>query len=330
MIPDMPTLYLTGVPNKLSSEHGAVNGGQINWGTFFTGVCRKERLIQRWWRVAIRLSVNPTVQKLAAWSCCATGGALTCSSVTGVNGAKHLKNDDIQKKIFHLSFHGAKESTWVVLIGRSINKQDQKTQTLGDLTERHSSQTSSKTPPRNRKCTEGALAVTLEVLWNLSCQSLGSRVCVCVCEYSNADRCKQRCLWSVTLALSAGAAWLLALLPTWTWCCFQSRLFSDVAQERHREGAAVSGEIGLPLPIIVNIMRADRRAGCWDAGRGRAAWESAAKTHPLRPKLHLIYMFTLLNLSQDAGREKSSFLLILGEKISSFSAKSRSLLCCGK
>lgn len=30
MIPDMPTLYLTGVPNKLSSEHAAVNGGQIN------------------------------------------------------------------------------------------------------------------------------------------------------------------------------------------------------------------------------------------------------------------------------------------------------------
>lgn len=79
-----------------------------------------------------------------------------------------------------------------------------------------------------------------------------------------------------------------------------------MAQERRREGAAVSGEIGLPLPIIVNIMRADRRAGRWDAGRGGAAWESAAKTHPLRPKLHLIYMFTLLNLSQEKSLPFSS------------------------
>lgn len=30
MIPDVPTSYFTGVPNKLSSEHAAVNGGQIN------------------------------------------------------------------------------------------------------------------------------------------------------------------------------------------------------------------------------------------------------------------------------------------------------------
>lgn len=151
-------------------------------------------------------------------------------------------------------------------------------------------------------------------------------MCVCLSTVK-ADRCKQRCLWSVTLALLAGAARLLALRPTWTWCCFQSCLFSDVAQERRREGAAVSGEIGLPLPIIVNIMRADRRAGRWDAGRRGAAWESAAKTHPLRPKLHLIYMFTLLNLSLEKSLPFSSSS---GKKISSFSAKSCSLLCCGK
>lgn len=154
MIPDMPTLYFTGVPNKLSSEHAAVNGGQINWGTLFTGVCRR---IQRWWRGAVRLSVNPTVQKLAACSCCAAGGALTCSSVTGVNGAKHLKNDDIQKKIFHLSFHEPNKSTWVVLIGWSINKQDQNAQMLGDLTGCHSSQTSLKTPHGTGSAKRGRL-----------------------------------------------------------------------------------------------------------------------------------------------------------------------------
>lgn len=71
-----------------------------------------------------------------------------------------------------------------------------------------------------------------------------------------------------------------------------SSLFRRGAGAAQRGGcvAGVLPEIGLPLSIIVNIIPADRQAGRREATRGGAF---SAKTHPLKPKLFLIYMFRL-------------------------------------
>lgn len=84
---------------------------------------------------------------------------------------------------------------------------------------------------------------------------------------------------------------------TWrSWCSISSLLKCGAG--RRREVAAVPGvlgEIGLPSPIIVNIIPADRQAGRsrgrGAGGAGLLATERSSKTHPLRPKLFLIYMF---------------------------------------
>lgn len=71
-------------------------------------------------------------------------------------------------------------------------------------------------------------------------------------------------------------------------------LFSISSLSKRGAGAAQRGgcvaEIGLPLPIIVNIILPDRQAGRREATRGGGL---SAKTHPLKPKLFLIYMFRL-------------------------------------
>lgn len=54
---------------------------------------------------------------------------------------------------------------------------------------------------------------------------------------------------------------------TWCWRYFQAHLFSNVEQRWHREVAAWLAEIGLPLPIIVNIIPPDRHAGRTEATR---------------------------------------------------------------
>lgn len=71
-----------------------------------------------------------------------------------------------------------------------------------------------------------------------------------------------------------------------------SSLFRRGAGAAQRGGcvAGVLAEIGLPRSIIVNIIPADRQAGRREATRGGAF---SAKTHPLKPKLFLIYMFRL-------------------------------------